>query len=450
MPVVSSGVYERSAALLDCLRCSAFSMRRLGQLIPEALWVVAGQGASLLGAFVTLKLTVSWLEPSEYGHFALGLGLLGALGVALFGPLSQVGLRFFPAWRQRDELPSMRAEMMLAAKRVVMSGVVLAFLLAATMYFWRGTEWFLLVLTAGFGGLAAGLGIVWSALLNAARKRRGAALLIGGDPWLRLTGAALAGWLGGWTALNLLLGYALGAMTAAAWGARQAMALMVGDAVPRAASQDEFRRQAWAYALPFVFFAVCAAGIQLDRWVLEAILTLEDVGYYAAILQVASAPATFLVTVVGWIVAPVVFEVHEKGMGDTQARGLVLKSVLFYSVFCLPIAVVFALWGASLLRLLTNSAVAAHAGLLWIMFLAMAVFQGGQLLVTEGLRQMHPRRYILSKSIHVVVLLGLCWALGLRFGLVGAAWALLFASLGYFVAVVFANRQAQYPATHLK
>jgi O-antigen/teichoic acid export membrane protein len=84
------------------------------------------------------------------------------------------------------------------------------------------------------------------------------------------------------------------------------------------------------------------------------------------------------------------------------------------------------------------------------MFLAMAVFQGGQLLVTEGLRQMHPRRYILSKSIHVVVLLGLCWALGLRFGLVGAAWALLFASLGYFVAVVFANRQAQYPATHLK
>lgn len=423
-------------------------MKRLGQLIPEALWVVAGQGASLLGTFVTLKLTVSWLAPGEYGHFALGLGLLGALSVALFGPLSQVGLRFFPAWRQRDELPSMRDEIVFAAKRVAAGGAVLALLLAVILYFLRGAEWFLLVLTAGLGGLAAGLGIVWSALLNAARNRRIAALLIGGDPWLRLAGAVLVGSLGGWTALNLLLGYALGALTTASWGARHAMALLAGDAIPRAASQDEFRRQAWAYALPFIFFAVCAAGIQLDRWVLEAILSLEYVGYYAAILQVASAPATFLVTAMGWVLTPVVFDEHEKGMGDTRARRLILKSILLYSSFCFPIVVVFALWGEPLLWLLTNSDVAAHADLLWVMFLAMAVFQGGQLLVTEGLRQMHPRRYILPKSIHVLTLLGLCWVLGLRFGLIGAAWALLFASLGYFAAVALANRQARYSATH--
>lgn len=418
-------------------------MRRL---FSESLWVASGQACGVLGTIAVLKLTVSWLDASEYGRFALGQGVIVAMCIALFGPLSQVWLRFFPVLRERGLLLAMRGELARSTVYVSLLGVLLLCVGATAMAVTRGSEWLTLLVAAGLSGIAGGLNMTWGAVLNAARQRRAAALLVGGEPWLRLSGAALAGAGLGWSATHLLIGYGLGSAVLAVFGGLRAFPLLTdGGPAATAESLAEIRQRAMAYALPFLVFGLCAAVVPLDRWVVESVLSLEAAGRYAAVLQIAGAPTGLLVTVLGWIVAPMVFDSHEKKEGHFRARRLIGHSVVVYFLLCLPMLAV-CLWADRwLVGLLTNATVADSASLLWVMFLGMALFQMGQLLVTEGLRLMRPEQYIGPKLWHAATLLLACWWLAGRWALNGAAWALVLSSLVYLMSVMRANRRAANP-----
>lgn len=415
-------------------------MRRL---FSEAMWVVAGQGFGLLGTFTALKLTVLWLGVAEYGWFALGLGAMAAFGIALFGPLNQVGLRFFSAWRERGLLQVMRAELTVGASCIVAAGFSFIFIVAVAIWTLRGAQWVPLIIASGIGGIASGLNVTFGAILTAARRRSEAAFLAGGEPWIRLGVAAIMGATAGWTATNLLLGYAVGAALLSIFACHRALGLMKSEAIPELVDQLEFRRSAVHYALPFVAFGICAALVQMDRWIIELVLNVEDVGRYAAILQLASAPSALLVTALGLIVMPLLFDDHEKGRGHEHARVLMFRSVLVYIGMCVPVLVVFVLFDEDIVRVLTSENIASQSGLLWVMFLAMALFQAGQFLVTEGLRLMRPHKYILAKVIHAAILFVSCWALTNTHGLRGAAWALVLSSVIYLVIVMLANENAR-------
>lgn len=406
-----------------------------------------GQSLAFLGGLVGIKVLTNVMAPENYGELALGLTLAGVINLFIFGPLGQVVMRFYSVCRERDNAAGYTRVLTRMHGQAVLLLAALALPLALVVGMGFGWGWAGLFTLALLFGIFSGIQGTLLSLLGALRDRKLAAYTQGLDTWLRLGFAvALVVWvesLGHWA----ILGYVLGSL---------AIVLIQMQVVRRHGFQTEnlrhhekqdagLRNEFLTYASPFLAFAGLASiSLYADRWLLQGFWNAEQVGIYAAMLQVASAPIVFLMGVATQLIIPVVFSRsgdlanHER---TRSGQSLLGRSVVMVGLLYLAVTIASYVWGEALIAWLTNDEYARYASSFWLIVLSQAIFNLAQFMVASGLSLNRPHAYFVPKLVQAVILLLAGVLLVRQGGIAGMAQALLISSVVYFFWVMAVNNR---------
>jgi len=326
----------------------------------------------------------------------------------------------------------------------------LAGVVGLVLWTWLGLKWALIGLTATLYAVAAGINASYISLQSAIRQRRVVALHQGGDVWLRTGLAILLVYLLGSSGCSALLGYVLGTVlvtfSQALYARRNAE--IARWWLPTASDPEgdrKCRSEFTGYAAPFVAFAGFAAiSMYADRWVIQGVFGAHEVGIYAAIYQIASAPINLLFAMINQLMVPIIFE--RAGTMTTavqigESEGLIRKTILVSVLMSLTAVAGAFLLGEPIVRLLTSARYAAYHELLWLTVSGIAIFNIGQIFALRGISRNQPRIYLWPKGLQAASFLALAY-FGARWqGLAGVALALCVSSLVYLVAVAVTNKR---------
>lgn len=420
----------------------------------EFLWVLVGQGLTLVLSIAMLKVLTWQLGAEEYGRFALGLSIAGVLNLFVYGPLVQAVSRYFHlsaaagAVAEFNQLVGWLLRWIAVSVAVAMG---LAFLVGDWLDLSLGTGWAALILIALLYGLASGTLSVYLADFNTRRQRRSYALLQSADALLRLAGAAaLAAWAGA-TADLALAGFLLGSavIMTVAWLSRRGM---IGAAAARQGGRALFApgsrgRQFAGYTLSFSLFAIPSMFICYgDRWVVQQTMSAADVGIYVAIAQIANAPANLMLAVFSYTLNPILFQQAGNAASAESLRSsrqLLYRAATFLVVVLAGVVAVSVVFDAWIVNLLTSPEFVPHARLLWILVLSASLFQIGQALASEAFVHNRPFLMLFPKLTHAALFIALAiWLIG-RWQLEGVAIAAVVSAAVYLLLVVSANARAR-------
>lgn len=280
-------------------------------LVKEGTWAASGQVLSALAALVSIRIMTELLPPAEFGRLTLLMGAAAlALGLAAT-PRLQAVMRYYPEWYEQGKVSVLR----LTATRLLYFPVTAA--AAALAGGWgvyamfTGQAWW-----AGF--LLAALLVVDAVrsfelvLLNAARRQRSSAIIHAADGWARPLLAILAVLLLGQNAEAALAGYVAGSLLVLAL-LRQFTRLEGKEASPTVEPEDgasgtqealasSIRRYAWPLAPLAIFGWLNGMG---DRYIIAGILSMAEVGLYAAAFGLASRPFLMMAGIIELTLRPV-------------------------------------------------------------------------------------------------------------------------------------------------
>lgn len=413
--------------------------------LKEATWVAVGQIIAFLGGLVGIKLLTNMMLPGNYGELALGLSLAGVINLFIFGPLGQVALRFYSACRERGNVAAYTRVLFRLHGQAVLLLIVLSFPLLYFVVIGYGWNWAWLFALALLFGIFSGVQGTLLSLLGALRDRKMGAFTQGLDTWLRLGFAVgLVAWIGSqghWA----ILGYAVGSIIIVAiqlWVARRHG--FQGKQISNKDIQDrELRTEFLAYGFPFLAFAGLASISQYaDRWLLQSFWSAAEVGIYAAMFQIASAPIVFLMGAATQLIIPVVFA-RSGNLEDydrTQSsQNLLSRSVMVVGILYVGVTVGAYVWGEALIAWLTNADYSRYASSLWMIVLSQALFNLAQFMAASGLNLNRPRVYFAPKFGQAASLLLAGVLLVRGGGIEGMTQALLISSLVYIIWVIAVN-----------
>jgi len=414
----------------------------------ELLWVLAGQLLTLLLGIATLKVLTYLLGPEDYGRFALGLTLAGTLNLFIYGPIGHAVVRYFHICSSRGTSADLE-RLITTLLRWSAAGIFLLGIIA-TAWVSAGaqTGWgVLLILALGYG-VTSGTLSVYLADLNTRRKRRTYALLQSADALLRLAGAVIfaiaVGAKGGAAMAGFLLGSLASLLIARTLQKSPASAASSG-------SRELFRagalgREFGNYAFSITLFAIPAIFASYgDRWIIQQTLTAAQVGIYVALAQIANAPANLMLAVFSQTINPIIFQragdsLSIESMRDSR-RQLYRALLLLAALLALMTGVSY-VYGEWIVAILTSADFVPHAGLLWVLVLAAAIFQIAQALAAEAFLYNRPLLLFSPKMAHAVVFLGISlWLVSGR-QLEGVAIAAVVAALAYLPLVLAVNARA--------
>lgn len=412
----------------------------------EVAWVLVGQFLAFAGGLFGVKLLTNVMPQEAYGELALGMSIAGLINMFLFGPLGQVILRYYSVSKDRGDQAayySLLRQLHVWLLIIMAVGVVLVALAVDVI---AGIRWAWLIAAAMVFGVVSGLLGSAQGLFTAARERRLTALSQSGDVWLRYVMALFLLYLCGRDGYWALAGYALGSLFILLFQFQPVRRIVQdanGSGLVRKDVLTYYRNEFWRFGTPFVTFAGLAVVSQYaDRWLLLGLAGKAEVGIYAALYQIASAPIGLLAGIVTQLVVPVVFAragALAQKVQIEHSRNL-LNLTLLIAAVAFSIAVLAAvLWGEIIVAWLANASFSRHGDILWMLVLGLALFHMAQLMVAEGLSRNLSRLYFWPKLAQGLALLVAGYFLVTAYGLWGMAMALLLSSLVYCALVMQVN-----------
>ena len=424
---------------------TAITSRIRAAHMQELVWVVTGQAFAIAGAIAGIKILTTLLPPEGYGELALGVALASGIAMLVFGPLNQIVYRYYSTCAERGELPAFYAVLRRLHMRAGVALLVIAGTASVLLYWMAGARWAMIVGIALLFALTSGLQGSGSSLQNALRDRKSAALTQALDPWLRLTVAVFFCMAFAQSGVLALAAFVVGSSLVLFLQWRWLRARITASdrnmpATPNSALA--LQRQFVHYGLPFVGFGLFALmGQYLDRWILQTFASLEAVGIYAAMMQIATAPVAALVGVATQLIVPVVFAKAGAagGAGGQSAPGLVYVTALLVAIMSALFALAAYLWGRELLVFFANERYAGQAAHLWIIVLAVAAFNCAQILVAHGLSLNQSSIYLMPKALQALSLIVFGIWLAPVLAIQGISLALLAAAVLYLLSVCWVN-----------
>jgi O-antigen/teichoic acid export membrane protein len=214
------------------------------------------------------------------------------------------------------------------------------------------------------------------------------------------------------------------------------------ESVVSRAERGRVPRDMLQYTWPFMVFGVAGVlGSHGERLLLTAWVPWEAVGIYAAMSQLAGVPTGFLLGVINQFYFPLLFQDMARQRRDAASpdRGYARYFTASLLVIALG-ATVVTLFGEQILASVTTKDFVGYEGALWLLAASAGLFHVGQQLTLQGLAANRPARYIAPKLIHSLAVLGSALVMVPAYGIIGMAWASLFAAAVYAMAVGAANR----------
>jgi O-antigen/teichoic acid export membrane protein len=380
-----------------------------------------------------LKLLTNGLGADGYGRLALLLTLTGLSAQVLFGPLSQASFRYTAessVWADHSVARSL-------------SRSALGVVLCASILVLLGTQWWgygssvsqaivAALLAGGFEGyfLVQTLGLASLERFGSAAAMRGLysllRLLAIGSVWISLGGISLSSAI---SALAL-------ANAVSAWVADQNLARKEAGCQPKE-GQSEGERVSRArfltYALPFFVWAI-PSWIEgaAARWTLTASLSLQSVGVFFALSQLAQLAAGLAGEIVRHVSGPELFRSAKTAAGSVDMRAPFNR----FAVLSTAIFVVVALGHRMVATLLTSPEIGEFSGILPVLILGALLHEAGRIGALQGMALQKPEAYLLPKLSFAPLSLLLYFLLGSQYGLFGAAGASVLLGFTYLVWIL--------------
>ncbi len=264
----------------------------------EGAWVLGGRVLSVLAAFVGMRLLTEYLPPAVYGQVSLLLGISGLANLIVCMPYNQAVFRFSPEMAQSGHLFALRQTIGRILFRRT-AGLVLALALVGAVY---------AAFTNGSYAVMALLGLLLAAevvqtfeqnLLSAARRQRAVAIWLVMSDWFRPLLAVAAVVVLGQSASAVFLGNLVAA--AGILGFLYAISFPFEGLPPAANLKDpsssapslpaDVHQQIKSYASPLILLGIVAWVHSLgDRFILERMIGLKEVGLYVAAYGLTQKP----------------------------------------------------------------------------------------------------------------------------------------------------------------
>jgi O-antigen/teichoic acid export membrane protein len=422
---------------LNSLLVEKFSANRR-----EIFVFLAGQAAGTALNFVIIKI-IAQAGAAVYGEYVLIATAAAFAGQLYYGPFQQGFIRYYYKAGGVADRP--------AYDRLISSlhslGVLLFLLPAAFVFIAAGLSGESgplrgLVLPALVFTLASRFSEFFNGLLNVARKREANALLQTAE---KLAGCALLFVLlvdERLTTGNIAAVLAASYLLFGAW-----KGLAFGWRFPRpdfgAIRGGALSRGLVSYSLPFIAWGV-AMWLQLngEKWVLGALLSTEDVGYYGLMAALTNAFVALPSNVLGELFQPLIFRNFSTEEGDRERGEFYIRTGFRLTLLlALVAAAVFSVAGTPLLSLLGNDTYTGYAGLLPFLAIGSGLFYAGQALCSRGLAFDRPHLYLFPKVLSGVLSILLYFVLIRMYGMSGVAAAVVLAGAAYLALVMFANRK---------
>ncbi len=365
---------------------------------------------SLLGGLVTIKILSNMLAKEEFGTYSLLFSVVSFLVAVLFTTLGQINLRYIFIALALGRIANFRK-----MQTRMFTGVLgVSALVIIPCVFWfssagssLGLTYFALILLTFVMGYQ--IAQQYSLMSFRARKEIGLAQTAGAIS--RPLGVFLCIlWLGAnpvYALLGLAFGFSVPALIqrrylAGIWRSRRATSKPASQTsmVDTAAMRPvRILSYGFTYALiGLVTITVLAA----DRWVLSIFGTLEQVAIYAALMQIALAPAALGHAVLARLATPIIF--GGQGLPAKVKKQRFRLLVLVWVAMCAVIFVVTNLFHYQIVRLLTNESFAIYSYLLPWMVTAMLFERTNQMLEIKGAMLLKTHLYILPRLLLVIAI----------------------------------------------
>ncbi len=405
------------------------------RLRSEAGWVVFHKLVEFALVFVSLKIYTNCMTREEFGEFNLALVVAGLLGDVTIMPMAHTYYRFLS--RPDREATARSAGLVLLRWYVVVtvSVAAIAAILTVPLSSWLNIgKW-----------TALGVGLLflanrWRALgieiLDMRRQRRSCAFQNLGFLAANTALAAilLLTWSG--SAATALMAYALAGGVFAWIGAKPVVAEILSQ--PRGGA-SHLMRQVAVFGAPYGALLVCQ-WIQsfAERYVVAIQLDLDTVGWYVAAYQVCGIPYMLLTAIINGLGVPIAYQ-RAGVTGDPEqlwaADEVLLAGLGVYLLLGAAAIPVYALWGDSLMGLLTSKEFTAGGSVILCLVLARYAQCFGQLL--QSFFAVHQRMgaSLGFRMIGGLLVIPISWFAVKWYGVAGAAWGVLISGTIYTAIV---------------
>ena len=402
---------------------------RYYRLAKEGVWIIVGQIASVFGTLVLVRVLTEHLDPTQYGHLALGLTVTGLVNQAVMGGITAGIGRFYSIAAEKQDLQRYlwaSSQLMVYATAVV---VAIGFVLITGLLWLGYSQWMGLAAAALVFSILSGYNSSLNGIQTAARQRPVVALHGGLDAWLKIVLAVgVMLWLGS-SSTAVVIGYTLSSLLVTG-----SQFIFLRRLIPlqgiQTAEPTPWARQMWTYSWPFSTWGIFTWIQQSsDRWALEAFSNTHEVGLYAVLFQLGYTPIALATGMVMTFVAPIFYQ-RAGDATDPSRNANVHRLALRIALFSLLITLIG--FGVALglnewiFRLLVAVEFRAVSYLLPWMVLAGGLFATGLMM---ALQLMSDMKTAAMSRVKIITAL-----LGVIFSIYGASIAGLCGVVGALVA----------------
>jgi O-antigen/teichoic acid export membrane protein len=415
-------------------------MKLSGRLASDFFWVAASQIIAALGQLLGVRILTEALSPAVFGEVSLMLGAVALATTTLLSPTMQALLRFHPVYAQSSN-PSLVEHV---AIQRIKRFLVLALPLSLPLGFvGMNAGWIsfsgvilLLVLVA-----VDGMRMFRTTIMNAARQHHRNGIWQVGEAWGRPLLAYLAtAWWGIHTEIVLTAFIVTSIVLYGLLG--RSLDLQPGAAPCTAVNEDDLLRKFETYSRPLIPLGLLGwVSGMADRYMIGGLLSVQDVGMYAAAYGLASRPMLMLSSIAETTIRPAYYSAI--GRNDPSSRKYLLA--WFAIVFSGGVAacVLFALFHQHLARLLLGPEFREASYLMpWIVagYGVLAVYH---IPVRVCLAHDAPRAVTITEAVGAVLAVVVGFIFIKAYGLLGAAIAApIYFGMQLVVSIGFAIQSA--------
>ncbi|MGB3831165.1 MAG: polysaccharide biosynthesis C-terminal domain-containing protein [Mesorhizobium sp.] len=400
--------------------------------LKDGLWVLFGQVLVAAATLASLKVWAVFLLPVDVGLLGLVVGFASILVGVLVGPITQATLISYASIPD-EKLPSFRS---------VASGMVLRQCIIAVMLILAGgvPTAYIIGIPLSMPLLAAGIVIIDGrrayqiSLLSARRRQRQAALVYGGDACFRFIGLWLAMYVLAPSAETALVGTLAGAavflIVSTLVLRREGLSLLPS----RRTDADISTREAISrLARPLFPSAVLASTTEMfSRYLIAATVGVAAAGIFIISYGLVKRPYGLLNGVTDFTMRPIMAKAVAEGDRERIAHAKLVWLAVGGGLSIVGVVLFYFLKDVVVYVLLSEK-YADAADLLPLLALGVALFNIANIFSGFALSAGNSRAVLISNFAGATVGTVLTVLLCLRFGLQGAAWALV---IGYFVQLV--------------
>lgn len=389
------------------------------QIIKQALHYGSGSFLALLASVISYPVLTRLLSRADYGYMSLVSSLVFLLVSMSKVGLQNAGVRFYAECKTTEERETLESTLIVAPS---LYGVALGLVVALiACLFLRGPDAALrsVVWVSGcIVSLEVAL-IMLANFLRAARRSRAFAVTTTVQRYGQLAVAVavlllvhrrLVGFYEGWLVWDVAL-----------------MAFLLVYVVPVHISKidRELLLRALAFSFPLLFMELAGNILTYgDRYVVAKSLGIEATGMYAAAYNFTMTVQALLITPLQSILFPWASEIWTRE-GDAKTSGLATDILSYYICIGIPVIAGTIALSAPIMVVFASSKYLAAAPTLGPLIAAQVLYGVYQIVALGQFIRKKTKPFALQLIFAACFDVGMClWAVP-RYGLAGAAWAML-------------------------